>query len=88
MSSEWLTAGEAASYLKVEPRTLLMWTIIGRGSEGLRSQASSVLPPIIEYYSVEIGFYKIESAQDGGPQVKVVRLRFHLVQVLFSECVP
>ena len=25
MNSEWLTAGEAASYLKVEPRTLLLW---------------------------------------------------------------
>jgi excisionase family DNA binding protein len=23
--SKWLTAGEAASYLKVEPRTLLLW---------------------------------------------------------------
>jgi excisionase family DNA binding protein len=30
MSSEWLTAGEAASYLKVEPRTLLMWTRQGK----------------------------------------------------------
>jgi excisionase family DNA binding protein len=25
MNAEWLTAGEAASYLKVEPRTLLLW---------------------------------------------------------------
>jgi excisionase family DNA binding protein len=24
-TSNWLTANEAASYLKVEPRTLLMW---------------------------------------------------------------
>ena len=28
--SEWLTAAEAASYLKVEPRTLLMWARQGR----------------------------------------------------------
>jgi excisionase family DNA binding protein len=28
--SEWLTAPEAASYLKVEPRTLLMWARQGR----------------------------------------------------------
>lgn len=25
LNSNWLTANEAASYLKVEPRTLLMW---------------------------------------------------------------
>ncbi len=28
--SEWLTAKEAASYLKIEPRTLLMWARQGR----------------------------------------------------------
>jgi excisionase family DNA binding protein len=28
--SEWLTATEAASYLKIEPRTLLMWARQGR----------------------------------------------------------
>ncbi len=28
--SEWLTAGEAASYLKIEPRTLLLWARQGR----------------------------------------------------------
>jgi len=25
LNSEWLTANEAASYLKVKPRTLLLW---------------------------------------------------------------
>lgn len=25
MSNKWLTAGEAAEYLKVEPRTILRW---------------------------------------------------------------
>ena len=25
MNAEWLTANEAANYLKVEPRTLLLW---------------------------------------------------------------
>jgi excisionase family DNA binding protein len=28
--SKWLTAREAASYLKVEPRTLLLWARQGR----------------------------------------------------------
>lgn len=29
-NSEWLTATEAAAYLKVRPRTLLLWTRNGR----------------------------------------------------------
>jgi excisionase family DNA binding protein len=28
--SEWLTAGEAAEYLKVKPRSLLLWTRQGK----------------------------------------------------------
>ena len=30
MNTEWLTATEAAEYLKVKPRTLLLWTRRGR----------------------------------------------------------
>jgi len=30
ISSEWLTAGEAASYLKVKTRTLLSWARAGK----------------------------------------------------------
>ena len=30
MTSDWLTASEAASYLKVQTRTLLMWTRNGK----------------------------------------------------------
>jgi excisionase family DNA binding protein len=29
-SSEWLTTAEAAGYLKVQPRTLLLWTRQGK----------------------------------------------------------
>jgi excisionase family DNA binding protein len=29
-NSAWLTAGEAAQYLKVEPRTLLLWARQGK----------------------------------------------------------
>jgi excisionase family DNA binding protein len=29
-TSAWLTASEAAAYLKVEPRTLLLWTRQGK----------------------------------------------------------
>jgi excisionase family DNA binding protein len=30
MQSEWLTVSEAANYLKVKPRTLLLWTRLGK----------------------------------------------------------
>ena len=30
LSFNWLTADEAASYLKIEPRTLLMWARQGK----------------------------------------------------------
>lgn len=30
IESDWLTAGEAASYLKVKTRTLLMWARAGK----------------------------------------------------------
>lgn len=30
IESDWLTAGEAASYLKVKARTLLMWARAGK----------------------------------------------------------
>lgn len=30
IESDWLTAGEAASYLKVKNRTLLMWARAGK----------------------------------------------------------
>ena len=30
IESDWLTAGEAASYLKVKSRTLLMWARAGK----------------------------------------------------------
>jgi excisionase family DNA binding protein len=30
MQSEWLTVSEAANYLKVKPRTLLLWARQGR----------------------------------------------------------
>jgi len=46
--SKWLTAREAASYLKVEPRTLLLWARQGRikgyvlsGTERIGWKASS-----------------------------------------------
>jgi excisionase family DNA binding protein len=30
IQSDWLTAGEAASYLKIKTRTLLMWARAGK----------------------------------------------------------